>query len=279
MTDNQPYPPPTFDTTRPHSARVWNYYLGGKDNFPVDRAHGDRTIALFPQMVDVARSSRAFLARAITYLVAEEGVRQFLDVGTGLPVENNTHQVAQRIAPESRVVYVDNDPMVLIHARALLAGTPEGVTTYLEADARDPDRILEFAAETLDFTRPIGLMLMSIMGLIADLDEAYSIARRLVAALPAGSFLVLEDGSDDRTSDPSPGPAASKDQDLGVDDLNVVTTDGNGYHYRTVDQIRVFFDGLELVEPGIVSPPYWRNNPEPDGPFAPLESCGVGRKR
>ncbi|KPM53976.1 S-adenosyl methyltransferase [Frankia sp. CcI49] len=273
MTD---YPPPTFDTSRPHSARVWNYYLGGKDNFPVDREHGDRTIAVFPQILDVARASRAFLARAITYLAAEQGVRQFLDVGTGLPVENNTHQVAQRIAPQSRVVYVDNDPMVLIHARALLAGTPEGVTTYLESDARDPARILAFARQTLDFSQPVGLMLMSIMGLIADLDEAYSIVRHLLGELPSGSFLVLEDGSDDRTSDPAPVPATKKD--LSMDDLNEVTTVGNGYHYRTVDQITRFFDGLELIAPGIVSPPYWRNNPEPDGPFAPLESCGVGRK-
>jgi hypothetical protein len=259
VTENPMYPPPTFDTSRPHSARVWNYYLGGKDNFPVDRAHGDRTIAVFPQIVDVARESRAFLARAITHLVAEEGVRQFLDVGTGLPVENNTHQVAQRIAPECRVVYVDNDPMVLIHARALLAGTPEGVTTYLEADARDPERILEFAADTLDFSRPIGLMLMSIMG-----------------ALPVGSFLVLEDGSDDRTPTPEPVPATK--EDLSVEQLNEVTTEGNGYHYRTVGEITRFFDGLQLVEPGIVSPSYWRHQPDPNGPVAPLESCGVARK-
>ncbi|CAI7977716.1 MULTISPECIES: SAM-dependent methyltransferase [unclassified Parafrankia] len=266
------YPPPTFDTTRPHSARVWNYYLGGKDNFPVDRAHGDRTIAVFPQILDVARASRSFLARAITHLVTEEGVRQFLDVGTGLPVENNTHQVAQRLVPECRVVYVDNDPMVLTHARALLASSPEGVTTYLDSDARNPERILDFAAETLDFTKPIGLMLMSIMGLIPDLDEAYSIVSRLRDALPSGSFMVLEDGSDDRTSEPETR------KDLTVDDLNQVTTVGNGYHYRSVAEISRYFDGLELVEPGIVSPPYWRHVPEPGEPLAPLESCGVGRK-
>ncbi|OHV19591.1 S-adenosyl methyltransferase [Parafrankia soli] len=266
------YPPPTFDTTRPHSARVWNYFLGGKDNFPVDRAHGDESIAVFPQIVDVARASRAFLARAITHLVAEEGVRQFLDVGTGLPVENNTHQVAQRVAPESRIVYVDNDPMVLTHARALLTSSPEGVTTYLDADARDPDRILSFAAETLDFTRPIGLMFMSIMGLIPDLDEAYSIARRMVGALPSGSFLVLEDGSDDTTTT----PAANRD--VTVEDMNKVGSTGYGYRYRSVAEITRFFDGLELVEPGIVSPPYWRHDPEPGEPLAPLESCGVGRK-
>nr|MDT0663621.1 SAM-dependent methyltransferase [Micromonospora sp. DSM 115978] len=273
MTDTD-HPTPPFDTTRPHSARVWNYFLGGKDNFPVDREHGDQSIAIFPEITGVARASRAFLARAITYLAGEAGVRQFLDVGTGLPVENNTHQVAQRIAPESRIVYVDNDPMVLAHARALLVGTPEGATAYIDADARDPDKILAVAAQTLDFTKPVGLMLMSIMGLIPDLDEAYSITRRLLAALPPGSYLTLEDGSDDGSDD-----SGQPEQETVVEDLNELSEGfGYGYRYRTVEEITRFFDGLDLVEPGIVSPSYWRNDPQPDGPFAPLESCGVGRK-
>ncbi|MBL7500974.1 SAM-dependent methyltransferase [Frankia sp. CNm7] len=265
------YPPATFDTTRPHSARVWNYFLGGKDNFPVDREHGDRVIAVFPEIIQVARASRAFLARAITFLAAEHGIRQFLDVGTGLPVENNTHQVAQRVAPESRVVYVDNDPLVLSHARALLVGTPEGKTAYLDADARDPERILSFAAETLDFSKPVGLMMMSIMGLVPTFDEAHSIVQRLLSALPSGSFLVLEDGCAD--ADPEP------EQVSAVEEMSEVSAvDGYGYRYRTVEQITRYFDGLDIVEPGVVSPTRWRNDPGPDDLVAPMEACGVGRK-
>src|SRR5215467_9227246 len=148
-------PRPKIDTTVPHSARIWNYWLGGKDNFPVDRQAGEQTIAVLPEIVDIARASRQFLMRVVQYLAGEAGIRQFLDVGTGLPTVNNTHEVAQQVAPESRVVYVDNDPLVLAHARALLTSSPEGATDYIEADARDVDAILERAAATLDLSKPI----------------------------------------------------------------------------------------------------------------------------
>ncbi len=199
MTDRSSAPgqhsPPEIDTSVPHSARVWNYWLGGKDYYPVDQAAGDQFREVFPEIVDAARASRAFLTRAVRYLAGEAGVRQFLDIGTGLPTANNTHQVAQRVAPEARIVYVDNDPLVLTHARALLTSTPEGVTDYADADLGDPDTILEAAAKTLDFTQPVALMLLGILGHVGDYDEARSIVRRLLAALPSGSYLALNDGT------------------------------------------------------------------------------------
>jgi hypothetical protein len=179
-----------IDTSVPHSARIWNYWLGGKDNYEVDRVAGDQYREVFPGIVDIARASRQFLARAVGHLVREVGIRQFLDIGTGLPTEENTHEIAQRVAPESRVVYVDNDPLVLLHAHALLTSTPEGRTEYIEGDLHDPEGILAQAAHTVDFTRPVGLILSGILGHIADYDEARSIVRRLMAALPSGSGLV-----------------------------------------------------------------------------------------
>jgi hypothetical protein len=179
--------PVKINTAVPQSARIWNYWLGGKDNYPVDRAAGDQYREAFPEIVDVARASRQFLTRAVRYLAGEAGIRQFLDVGTGLPTADNTHEVAQRVAPQSRVVYVDNDPLVLAHARALLTSTPQGATSYIDADLHEPDKILQGAAETLDFTRPVALMLMGILGHVTDYDEARSIVRRLLDALPSGS--------------------------------------------------------------------------------------------
>jgi len=172
--------PPELNTNVPQTARIWNYWLGGKDNFPVDRQVGDQILQAFPAIVENARASRAFLARAVRYLAADAGVRQFLDIGTGLPTANNTHQVAQRVAPDAKVVYVDNDPVVLVHARALLTSTPEGATAYLDADLRDPDTIVQGAARTLDFTQPIAIMLMGILGHIADDEQAQSIVNRLL---------------------------------------------------------------------------------------------------
>ncbi|GAB3900706.1 SAM-dependent methyltransferase [Microbispora bryophytorum subsp. camponoti] len=199
MSDTSPADDPgvrRIDSSVPHSARVWNYFLGGKDHYPVDREAGERIRAVFPGMVDIARQSRQMLVRTVGYLAGEAGIRQFLDIGTGLPTVGNTHEVAQRLAPASRIVYVDNDPLVLVHAQALLTSTPEGATDYIEADVRDPGRILREAAGTLDFTRPTALMLMGILGLVADYDEAREIVRRLLAALPSGSYLALYDGSD-----------------------------------------------------------------------------------
>ncbi|HEX8133229.1 MAG TPA: SAM-dependent methyltransferase [Actinomycetes bacterium] len=259
---------PQIDTTVPHSARIWNYWLGGKDNYPVDRAAGDQYRQAFPGIVDVARGSRGFLTRAVRYLAGEAGIRQFLDVGTGLPTADNTHEVAQRVAPESRVVYVDNDPLVLAHARALLTSTPQGVTRYIEADLREPDKILEAAATTLDFTEPVALMLMGIVGHITDEQEARSIVRRLLEALPSGSYLALCDGTD---TDPAGVEAQERYNRSGA----------VPYRLRSPEQIAGFFEGLELVEPGVVSCPRWRPDPADaaGGPPAEVDAFGgVGRK-
>jgi hypothetical protein len=185
---------PQIDATVPNSARIWNYWLGGKDNYPVDREAGDDYRAIYPEIVGVARASRRFLTRAVRYLAGEAALRQFLDIGTGLPTAENTHEVAQRVAADARVVYVDNDPVVLAHARALLTST-QGVTAYIDADLHDPERILAAALRTLDFTQPIGLMLLGILGHVGDDDEAQAIVRRLLAALPSGSYLTVCDGT------------------------------------------------------------------------------------
>jgi hypothetical protein len=257
---------PEINTDIPQTARIWNYWLGGKDNFPVDRQVGDQVLGAFPAIVENARASRAFLARAVRYLAGEAGIRQFLDIGTGLPTANNTHQVAQSVAPESRIVYVDNDPIVLVHARALLTSSPQGVTAYVDADLRDPDTILQQAARTLDFAQPIAIMLMGILGHIADDDEAQSIVKRLLDAVPSGSYLTINDGSD--TSEEVVEAARIWNQSANPT-----------YHLRSPERIARFFDGLELVEPGVVSPPQWRPEPSPSGPPAAIDSyCGVGRK-
>lgn len=178
-------------TTRPHTARIWNYWLGGGDYYEVDRAAGERIRQLHPGIGDYARADRLFLGRAVRHLVAECGIRQFLDIGTGLPTADNTHEVAQRLAPDARIVYVDNDPLVMAHARALLTSTPEGRTDHLEADLRNVDAILEHAARTLDLSEPVGLMLLGVVIFIGDDEEAYDIVRRLLDGLPSGSHLVL----------------------------------------------------------------------------------------
>jgi len=189
MTDSSTAP--KLDTTIPHSARVWNYFLGGKDHFAVDREAGEQYRAIFPEIMDIAQADRGFLGRAVRCLAGEAGIRQFLDIGTGLPTLNNTHEVAQRVAPASRIVYVDNDPMVLVHARALLTSTPEGACDYIEADLHEPDKILEAAARTLDFTKPTAIMLLGILHFIPDTDEAYATVDRLVGAVPSGSYLAI----------------------------------------------------------------------------------------
>ncbi|MFC5954769.1 SAM-dependent methyltransferase [Streptomyces pratens] len=255
-----------IDTSVPHSARIWNYWLGGKDNYPVDEEAGDAYTDVFPGIVTIARSSRAFLQRNITYLVAEAGIRQFLDIGTGLPTADNTHEVAQRIAPESRIVYVDNDPMILSHARALLYSTPEGATAYVDSNVLDPERVLAAAAATLDFSRPTALILSNILGHIADHDEARSIVKRLMDALPSGSYLSINDGS--RGFD----PGFEQAQD-GYNKSGAVP-----YNLRTIEEITSFFDGLELLEPGVVSVTQWR--PDTDAPDARIiaEHGGLARK-
>ncbi|GAA3987000.1 SAM-dependent methyltransferase [Actinomadura viridis] len=259
---------PKIDDTVPHSARIWNHLLGGKDNYPVDRAAGDKIREVFPGMADIARHSRHMLTRVVGHLVGEAGIRQLLDIGTGLPTVNNTHEVAQRLAPESRIVYVDNDPLVLVHAQALLTSTPEGATDYIEADVRDPDAILAEAARTLDLDRPVALMLMGILGLVADHEEARSIVARLMAALPSGSYLALYDGTD---TDPAYVEALARHNS------------GSGavpYTPRSPERIARYFDGLELLEPGVVPVTQWRPEANTWG-RAPEVACagGVARKR
>jgi hypothetical protein len=252
MTEVSPNPEmprsPKIDTTVPHSARIWNYWLGGKDNYAVDREAGDNYREQAPGVVDMARASRVFLTRAVRYVGDEEGVRQFLDIGTGLPTMDNTHNVAQRVAPESKIVYVDNDPLVLVHARSLLTNTtPEGVTTYVEADLHQPDVILTAAAKTLDFDRPIALMLMGILGHIQDWKEAKAIVRRLVDGLCPGSFFIHYDGTYEVQ-----GEALQQAQEE-YDDTGAVP-----YVLREPAQLAELYEGLELVEPGQVSCLRWR---------------------
>ena len=257
--------PAGIDTAVPHSARIWNYWLGGKDWYAVDKRVGDAYAGLFPGIRDIARSSREFLARAVRYLAGEARIRQFLDVGTGLPTVENTHEVAQREAPDARIVYVDNDSLVLAHAKALLTSTPQGITDYVDADLRDPERIVRQAARTLDFTQPIALMLMGVLGHITSDDEAQSIVDRLVDALPPGSYLVQYDG----TNTDETFAAAQRDYD---------NTGADPYRLRSPEQIARFFTGLDLLGPGVVPVPQWQPGP---GPFETIRVdayCGVARK-
>ncbi|WP_341718746.1 SAM-dependent methyltransferase [Micromonospora sp. FIMYZ51] len=252
-----------LDTTVPHSARVWNYWLGGKDNFAPDRAAGDQVRAVFPEIVEAARYSRAFLGRAVTYLAAEVGIRQFLDVGTGLPTADNTHEVAQRIVPQARVVYVDNDPMVLAHARVLLTSSEQGATQYIDADLRDSEKIIQGARETLDFREPIGLMLLGVMGHVEHPAEARDLVEALVSALPSGSYLAMSDGT--ATSERAIESHRQYNQSGALP-----------YHLREVADFTAFFAGLDLVEPGVVPLGQWR--PE-HRPTASVDGyCGIARK-
>ncbi|MFC7308020.1 SAM-dependent methyltransferase [Streptomyces monticola] len=235
-----------------HNARVWNYWLGGKDHYAVDQQVGDQVTSMYPSIGQVARADREFLGRAVRHLAGEAGIRQFLDIGTGLPTAENTHEVAQRIAPDARVVYVDNDPIVLAHARALLTSSPEGATSYIDADAHDPDAILRSAADILDFERPVAVMLLGILNFILDTEEATAIVRRLVDAVPSGSYLVLthptlELGGEGNTEAMAFWNANAKPP---------ITA-------RTGAEIAAFFDGLDLIPPGLVSCSRWRADATP----------------
>lgn len=254
-----------IDTSKPHSARFWNYFVGGKDHYEVDQRIGDEIKEIFPGLVDVALTSRHFLGRAVRHLAGEQGIRQFLDVGTGLPTVDNTHEVAQRHAPESRIVYVDNDPLVLAHARALLTSTPEGATAYEDISLSEPERILQAAGRTLDLTRPTALILSGILGHVDGHDRALDLVRRLLAGLPSGSYLSVNDGS--RGTDP--------DYEQAQDAYN--ETGAVPYFLRPVDQIEAYFEGLELVAPGVVPVPLW--HPEPGTDPSPVgQHGGLGRK-
>ncbi len=257
---------PKIDSSVPHSARIFNYWLGGKDNYPADQIAGDAFRSVFPAIVDLARSGRHFLARVTRYLAGEAGVRQFLDVGTGLPTVDNTHEVAQRVAPECRIVYTDNDPLVLVHAQALLTSSPEGATDYVQADLNDPGEILRQAARTLDFSRPVAIILMGILAHIEDYDRARAIVRELMDAVPSGSYLAIRDGVDTN-------PAYSEAM------RNYNASGAVPYHLRTVEQVTGFLDGLDVVEPGVVSCPLWRPEVMEIGDEIELAVYGgVGRK-
>ncbi|QHC32865.1 SAM-dependent methyltransferase [Streptomyces sp. HF10] len=257
-----------INTSQPHTARIWNYWLGGKDNYEVDRAAGDQIRQLHPGIGEYARADRLFLGRAVRHLVEEAGIRQFLDVGTGLPTADNTHEVAQRIAPESRIVYVDNDPLVLAHARALLTSTPEGRTDYLDEDLRNVDAILEHASKTLDFSEPVALILLGVVIFIGADDEAYGLVRAFMDRLPAGSHLVLSH-TVTHPSMPDVDEAVKFWNEHGTPKLT----------QRAPADVARFFDGLQLLEPGVVSCSRWR--PEHDNGAEPEEVAmfgGVARK-
>jgi hypothetical protein len=255
------------DTTVAHIARVYDYWLGGKDNFAADRIAAQRVIAAYPDIVRSARGNRAFLGRAVRYLVREAGVRQFLDIGTGLPAANNTHEVAQGVAPECRVVYVDNDPVVLSHAQALLASGPDGATAYVDADLRDPETILAAAAEVLDFSRPVAVMLVAILQHIGDQDDPYGIVAKLAAGVPSGSYLAL--------SHPARDIEAAAMAQI-ADRMNELVAEK--VTFRAHAGVLRFFDGLELVDPGVVPVPRWRPASDLEAASPTVMWGGVGRK-
>ena len=260
---------PVIDTSVPHVARVYDYWLGGKNNYAVDRETGDEAIRAYPDMRSSVRANRAFLRRSVRYLTEEAGIRQFLDVGTGLPSANNTHEVAQAAAPESRIVYVDNDPIVLAHARALLTSDPQGATGYLDADARDTGRILTGAAELLDFSQPVAVMLIAILQLVTDDDDPYRLVAGLTAAIPSGSFLAVTHVAGDMgRMTPGALEAARRLSELLPQRV----------HPRSHAQVTKFFDGLELVEPGVVPVQQWRPASDDEAAAPAALWGGVARK-
>jgi O-methyltransferase involved in polyketide biosynthesis len=237
---------PGIDSTVSHSARIWNYWLGGKDHYPVDKEVGDQILQFVPELVRSARADRYFLARAVRYLTGE-GIRQFLDIGTGLPTVDNTHEVAQRAAPESRIVYVDNDPLVLAHARALLSSTPEGACDYIDADVHDPGSILRQAARTLDFGQPVAIMMLGIVNFIVGTAQARQILRQLVDGVTSGSYLVISH------------PTTEVDAAPMTEAVKFWNQQGSAQMtLRTREELMEFFDGMELIEPGVVTCSRWR---------------------
>ena len=262
--------PPGVDAGVANSARVWNYWLGGTENYAADREAGDHVLRALPIMGVLARADRAFLSRAVRYLAGQEGIRQFLDIGAGIPTANNTHEVAQRVAPEACIVYADNDPVVVAHARAVLTSTPAGTTDYIDADLRDPDKILAGAARTLDFGQPTAIMLLAVLGHISDAEDPYAIVARLMGAVPSGSYLALSHPLKDISEEMTEAARVWNERSP-----TKITLRSNA-------EIARFFDGLELLEPGVVQLPQWR----PDSPVADTgpggglvpHYCGVGRK-
>ncbi len=255
-----------IDTNVAHPARRYNYWLGGKDNFAADRESGDQVAAAFPTVKLAAQENRRFLRRAVGFLAGDAGIRQFLDIGTGLPTADNTHEVAQRLAPQSHIVYVDNDPLVMAHARALLTSSAKGRTAYIERDLRDPGSILDDADlhATLDLGQPVGLILVAIVHFVRDFEDPYGVAGRLVGALPSGSYVVMSHGTYDGL------PAATVEM---LEQTNAAT--GGLSRPRSRDEIGRFFEGLELVDPGIVPVGDWRPAPDAVRPD-PVDICMYG---
>jgi hypothetical protein len=256
---------PKIDTTKAHPARIYDAWLGGKDNFAADREAAELALQAYPALAEAIQSNRAFLGRAVRFLVGA-GVRQFLDIGTGLPAADNTHEVAQREAPDSRIVYVDNDPIVLRHAQALLTSTPEGACDYIQADLSAPETILADAARTLDFDRPVALMLLAVLQFALDEQDPYGLVARLTAALPSGSYLVISHPTDD--FNPNRGESMTVYNERSVEQAVV----------RDKAETARFFDGLDLLDPGVVPVAEWR--PDSDATAAKPSSmwCGVARK-
>ncbi|WP_305787852.1 SAM-dependent methyltransferase [Symbioplanes lichenis] len=253
-----------FDTGVAHPARRYNYWLGGKDNFAADRESGDLLAKSYPAARIAARANRAFLQRAVRHLAGDAGIRQFLDIGTGLPTADNTHEVAQRVAPDSRVVYVDNDPMVMAHARALLTSTSAGETRYLEEDLRHPEKILA-AADILDLTRPVGLILVAVVHFLPAQDEARQIVQTLLDALPSGSHLVMSCATTDFLT---PELKANWDESL--------RTGRSDVYPRTRPEFDEFFTGLDLIDPGVVAVSQWRPDPAATEHATPVEASIFG---
>jgi SAM-dependent methyltransferase len=243
-----------IDTTIAHPARVYNYWLGGKDNYQVDREAGAAAVKANPNVLPGVRANRAFLGRAVEYLVADAGIRQFLDIGTGLPTADNTHEVAQAIAPETKVVYVDNDPMVLAHARALLTTTREGATTYIDADVRDTATILDGAADLLDLSQPVAVMMLMIMPYVPDSDNPHQIVAQLMDAMAPGSYLALSEMTRDIDTNRTARATSHLNNRLGPTQITL----------RSRAEIVKYFDGLDFIEPGLVTTPEWRATPDPD---------------
>jgi hypothetical protein len=261
------FAPRELDTGVPHIARIYDFWLGGKDNFAADREVAEQMSEVSPVIAEGVRANRSFLARSVRHLTEQEGIRQFLDIGTGLPSPDNTHEVAQSVAPGTRVVYADNDPIVLAHARALLTSGSRGATTYLDADLRDPGKILAGAAGLLDFAQPVAVMLLAVLHVIGDAEDPYSIVARLMEPMPPGSFLVISHGATDIEPEMMAALAARLDR---------LMPPGQRPAFRDRTGVARFFDGLDLIDPGLVQITRWRSVPGP-GISAPSWG-GVGRK-
>jgi O-methyltransferase involved in polyketide biosynthesis len=257
----------SIDPSVAHIARVQDYWLGGKDHFEADRVAGDEAVAQLPDMVASVRNTRAFLGRTVRFLAAEAGIRQFLDIGTGIPTASNTHEVAQAVAPACKVVYVDNDPMVLAHARALLTSSPQGQCAYIDADIREPEKILTAAAQVLDFTEPVAVVLMAVLQFVPDENDPHALVRRVVEAMPGGSYLVISHPAADIQAAAMAGMATRLNQLM-----------AQRVKPRSRDEVTAFFDGLDLVEPGVIRCPEWRPDRPEDAAGKSTMWGGVARK-